>query len=106
MILSVVLCISGVGLSSIIASLYTLMESTITMNALICGILNMCGTMGSVILPLVVGKHLDQTPMVLMYACVTCAGVCLILYAIMHVALKNKNTIIAVRVNKKVPKVK
>ena len=86
----------GVGLSSIIASLYTLMESTIQMNTLICGILNMAGTSGSVIMPLVIGSHLDTVPMSLIYACLTCSTVCLAIYIVMHILLMNKTKLIAV----------
>ncbi|KAI2811056.1 hypothetical protein BLOT_002226 [Blomia tropicalis] len=95
-ILWIAVCIHGVGLSSIIASLYTLMESTIQMNTLICGILNMAGTSGSVIMPLVIGSHLDTVPMSLIYACLTCSTVCLAIYIVMHILLMNKTKLIAV----------
>jgi len=90
-------CLHGVGLSSIIASLYTLMESSVEMNPLICGLLNMSGTLGSVFMPLVVGPFLEDVPMVLMYACIVSAFICIILYVTMHILLRNKNSIIKSR---------
>src|SRR5699024_671069 len=92
---------TGIGLSSVIASLYTLMENTIEMNASICGILNMMGTMGSVFMPLLIGQHMDHFPMALIYACLACASLCLLLFGLMHLLLVNKNRLIAVPVCEK-----
>lgn len=88
----------GVGLSSVIASLYTLMESAIEMSPLVCGCLNFTGTIGSIVIPLVIGHHLDSFPMALIFASLACAVVCLTLYVTIHVLLMNKNALIAVPV--------
>ncbi|KAH9402791.1 hypothetical protein TYRP_015548 [Tyrophagus putrescentiae] len=87
-----------VGLSSVIASLYTLMESAIEMSPLVCGCLNFTGTIGSIVIPLVIGHHLDSFPMALIFASLACAVVCLTLYVTIHVLLMNKNALIAVPV--------
>ena len=81
-----------------IASLYTLMESAIEMSPLVCGCLNFTGTIGSIVIPLVIGHHLDSFPMALIFASLACAVVCLTLYVTIHVLLMNKNALIAVPV--------
>lgn len=86
----------GIGLSSVIASLYSFLESQVKITPLICGILNMTGTMGSVFMPLVIGHHLDEFPMALMFACLTCAVICLLIYGTVHALICNKNLIIPV----------
>lgn len=84
----------GIGLSSVIASLYSFLETQVEITPLICGILNMTGTMGSVFMPLVIGHHLDDTPMALMFACLACAATCLLLYATVHTLVCYKDSII------------
>ena len=54
------------------------------------------GTSGSVIMPLIIGNHLDTTPMVFMYVCLVCAVACLTLIVVMHLMLRYKNSLIAV----------
>ena len=79
--------ILGFGLSSVIAALYALMENTLEMSSMICGILNMSGTMGSVITPLVLAKYIESYPVILIWASLVSAAVCVLLLVIIQITL-------------------
>ncbi len=83
----------GVGLSSIIASLYTLLEDTVQMSPLTCGILNMAGTSGSVITPLIIGPYMETHPTILMVVSLLYTALCTVLVVAMDLLMRFKGKI-------------
>lgn len=79
--------ILGFGLSSVIAALYALMESALEMSSMTCGILNMSGTMGSVITPLILAKYIESYPVILIWASLVSAAVCAVLLVVIQITL-------------------
>jgi nitrate/nitrite transporter NarK len=63
------------------------MESALQMNSMICGILNMSGTLGSVIIPLVMAQHIEKYPIILVYASLVCSITCLIILVVIHISI-------------------
>ncbi|XP_054162591.1 sodium-dependent glucose transporter 1A-like [Oppia nitens] len=80
-------CLLGIGLSSIIASLYALMENAITMNSMVCGILNMSGTLGSVFVPLAIANYIQSYPLSLIFASLLCAVCCVIIMIVINLVI-------------------
>lgn len=64
------------------------------MNALICGILNMSGTSGSVITPLIIGPYIDELPIILLYSSLVSTLGCLTILTIIYVLLRLKNRLV------------
>ena len=60
------------------------------MTPLMCGILNMAGTSGSVITPLIIGPYMERRPSILLWISLIYSVLCVGLVIGMEVMLKNK----------------
>lgn len=88
-------------MSSIIATMYTMLESAVNVNALICGILNMFGNAGIIVWPYIMGPLMDTMPKILLYSALACTISCIVIAFVQTMLLRYKLSLIAVRIKHK-----
>ena len=69
------------------------------MTPLICGVMNMFGTGGSVVWPVIVGPYMEHKPQILLYAALVCTVSCVVIFFLQTLMLRFKTKLITTTVD-------
>ena len=76
----------GVGFSSTYASIYTFLEHQISVTNTIGSIFLFTGGLGTALFPILVGAYICTDSLILIYLCICCAQISLVLFLVLHIA--------------------